>query len=647
MPPAEIPWRAWRIARNRFGRCRQWTKTEDLPLVKVWNGECSADAFRSRDLGFPPIPAAEDIAKWPAAWREATVAEAENLLAHRFSFFALERKPLGATIDWNKDYSSGKSAPLGYAPALDYRDADMVGDVKYIWELGRMQHLARLAQAWLLTREDRFAAEIVGQITDWIRQCPHMMGIHWTSPMEAGLRIISWTWAFHLIRAWQGMTNEFCRLIARSVHQHLVFIDRNYSLFSSANNHLIAEASGAYFAAAYWSGLKHSPRWKSRARNHLVCECKRQNYADGVNKEQTFAYQFFIWDLFLIPVLMGRALGEDFPVSYWNRLERMAEFLAWVSDSSGNTPNVGDEDEGMAVDLGGNPQRPVIGLLNSAAIVWQRRDFKRWAGDGLDRKTAWQTDASKPYRHEGGSETRIEAETPRGSRSFVEGGYHVLRHGNSAEDEVLLLFDVGPLGCPRTAAHGHADALSLLLHLGGQPVLIDPGTYSYQNTPRRRYFRATAQHNTLCFPDGDQGQYLNRFLWGKRPKVSLLRADVKGTPQVIEGEVLWWDGPTHRRKIEFSPDSSTLKIEDAWNGPAPPVIRFCLSPDVTVAISGATCLVDGARMRLIVRNNSAPMELETAEISPRCYHLQPTRRLAIHPAEAVGHSITTISWEHR
>jgi heparinase II/III-like protein len=684
MRPAEVPWRAWRMARNRLGGYCHWPAAEDMPLAAVWSGDCSRELLGSRKVEFPPIPDERSRAKWPADWRRATIAEAEDLLAHRASFFAFERQPLGDPIDWNRDYASEKRVPTGYAPALDYRNPDEVGDVKYIWELGRMQHLTRLAQAWSLTHDDRFAQEIVDQIADWIGQCPWMMGIHWTSPMEAGLRLISWTWAFHLIRQWPGLTDDFCRLIVRSVWQHLRFIDGNYSLFSSANNHLIAEASGAYLAAAYWSGLKGAARWKTRAKKHLVRQCQRQNHADGVNKEQAFGYQVFVWDLLLIPALMGTA-GEDkfparfkkgsgtvaataghrpkvgrvlrttvpdpflnlagFPKSYFDRLERMAEFLAWVSDCRGNTPNVGDEDDGLAVNLGGDRRRPVLSLLDTAASVWQRDDFRRWAGNVPAEKTAWLLGTLNLSNQDHPEATAGEP-ARRVSRSFPEGGYHVLRHG-ADDEEVLIVFDTGPLGWPATAAHGHADALSLLLHLGGQPVFVDPGTFSYQDTPRRHYFRATAQHNTLCFGHHDQGEYVNRFLWGKRPEVEFLRADIGEELSLLETQVVWWNGARHSRQLTISPQAGRLRIRDIWDGPEPPAIRFCLAPSLSPELSGELCVIQTENALLTLENDSAPIEIEQAEISPRCYHRRPTHRVCIRPATAAGETVSILTWEFK
>ena len=68
------------------------------------------------------------------------------------------------------------------------------------------------------------------------------------------------------------------------------------------------------------------------------------------------------------------------------------------------------------------------------------------------------------------------------SQQFPDGGYTVLRSGEGAEEQLLLL-DHGPLGYLSIAAHGHADALSLVMHLGGRPVLVDPGTFTYHEQP--------------------------------------------------------------------------------------------------------------------------------------------------------------------
>lgn len=640
MSPMELPWRAWRIGRARAGSMRRWPTATDVEIGVVWSGSCTSKTLVAREVNFPFTATPEQMATWPTEWRERCLSEAGDMLAHRFSFFMFEREPFGDAIDWHCDYASGKRVPLDYSGRLDYRDSSRVGDVKVTWELSRMQHLTRLAQAWRWSRDERFPREIVAQITNWIENNPWMYGINWTSSMECALRLISWTCAFHWIRDWSGLTDAFCRLLVASIHQHLATISSSYSLFSSANNHLIAEAGGAFMAASYWSGLTHARQWKEQARHHLVRECLRQNHPDGVNFEHTFPYQFFVWDLLLIPALMGRSLGEDFPPEYWDRLEKMAEFLAWLSDSSGNTPNVGDQDDGVTLNAGGDFSKPVRSVLALAGRVFKRSDFLACSGPQLEEKSAWLLGPITTPRHS--------TALGRRSRSFPIGGYHVLRSNQDPTFEALLLFDVAPIGDSVTGVHGHADALSIILHLDGQPFLSDPGTYSYQNTPLRHFFRATAQHNTLCFEGHDQAEYLNRFMWGRRPNVKLICCDFGAEKGIVAGRVKWWTGGVHERRVEFDFEARWAQLHDSWHGGADAFLNFTVAPQIQVSrLSERECRLTGERVSLMMDFVDRGVELSPMEFSPRCYRKQQATRIRVPLPEQQGNITTTLTWEIR
>ena len=66
-----------------------------------------------------------------------------------------------------------------------------------------------------------------------------------------------------------------------------------------------------------------------------------------------------------------------------------------------------------------------------------------------------------------------------------------------------LLF-AGSFGLDPLYAHAHADALSFNLSYGGRQFLVDPGTYCYDWSEWRRYFRSTAAHNTVRIDGLDQ-----------------------------------------------------------------------------------------------------------------------------------------------
>jgi hypothetical protein len=82
----------------------------------------------------------------------ATYVQAADRIAHGFlDIFALRGVQLGAPPRWNRDPKSGIEAPLAFGKLLDYRNPDVVGDIKYLWEPNRHLHLVTLAQAYALT----------------------------------------------------------------------------------------------------------------------------------------------------------------------------------------------------------------------------------------------------------------------------------------------------------------------------------------------------------------------------------------------------------------------------------------------------------------------------------------------------------------
>ena len=133
--------------------------------------------------------------------------------------------------------------------------------------------------------------------------------------------------------------------------------------------------------------------------------------------------------------------------------------------------------------------------------------------------------------------------------------------------EIWCRCDGGPHGFLATAAHAHADALSIEVRHDGVEILADPGTYCYHGEPEwRSYFRSTRGHNTIELAGVDQSRSGGPFLW-VRPARTRIVAVERGD----DGEVLAWcaehDGYTTRnaagRRIAGRCDSSAAN--DAWS----------------------------------------------------------------------------------
>ena len=568
MSAQEVAWRMTTTLRDALDRGR----------VALGPSTCAADAMSSpldefrpgftvtpRALaGCPGAPAEWDGGRWPAAWLQPLLAHADRIAAGQLSFFDLDACAVGRPIDWNRDYGSGKCAPLTFAAWLDYRDFATVGDAKFVWEPNRHHQLVVLGRAYRASGKRRYAAAVVEQLTSWLEQCPFGLGMNWRSPLELAVRLINWVWALDLIRPAEVVDSALQSRVHRAVYDHLREITRKYSRGSSANNHRVGEAAGVFIAARYFQGLRNAERWAAAARDMLCEEIIAQTHADGGSREQAPGYQAFVVQFFLLAGLVGRWTRLAFPPAYEDRLEKMIEFGAGLLEGGNSVPSFGDGDDGYVLDLG-RPEGDWQAWLPVAAVLFERSDFKKVAGE-YSQCAAWLLGAAGQEefaRLPSAADTQLLA-----PRAFPATGYYLLQHGPAdGAGGISVVFDCGELGFGPLAAHGHADALSFVLRAFGVDVLVDPGTYDYFTFPQwRSYFRSTRAHNTVEVDGLDQSVMEGPFLWGARARARCVawHPNDKGGRVIGEhdGYARLSDPVIHRRALELDGPGRALTIQD-------------------------------------------------------------------------------------
>jgi len=555
MAPAEILWRLHGAGRDAIDRVR--LRTGWSPGVRRWPSHAdSRPRFRLTDV---PVGELRQNAIGRAAFLRSLLARADAVCAHRLEFLSLEGVDAGPAIDWNRDYERGTRAPLVFSGSIDYRDPERAGDAKLVWELNRHHELVVLARAYRATGDSRYAAEIVAQLESWVEQCPFGRGMNWRSPLELGIRVINWAWALDFVEE-SGLVGAAVReRVQRAVNQHVWDISRKYSRGSSANNHRIGEAAAVFIATSYFDVPRREARRRA-AQKILLHEIVSQTFADGGTREQAFGYHLFVIQFFLLAGLIARRSGEDMPAYYWERLERMLEF-AGVLCEAGDPPAFGDADEGRVLDLGGG--NDARWLLAVGAVLFGRGDFKRWSGGeaeavlwllGTEGRRAFEALPSGPA---------VSALT---SRGFPDSGRYLLQSGqHGADDSMSVLFDCGAMGFPPLVAHGHADALSFALRVGGADLLVDPGTYDYFSFPKyRAYFRSSAAHNTVVVDGRDQARMVGSFLWDKPVRAWCVTWQPSACGGMVTGQhdgyLSLADPVTHRRTLVLN--GTTLEIRD-------------------------------------------------------------------------------------
>ena len=153
-----------------------------------------------------------------------------------------------------------------------------------------MHHLTVLAAAFSLSGDEHYATRVASHLRSWWAQNPFLSGVHWTSGIEAGLRLVSWVWVRRLLDGWAGAAELFERNeVARAQiwwHQHYLASFRSRG--SSANNHVIAEAVGLLVGALAFdlvrgeSSLGRRGRTGSRTRAEEQYLPQRRQSRDGL-----------------------------------------------------------------------------------------------------------------------------------------------------------------------------------------------------------------------------------------------------------------------------------------------------------------------------------------------------------------------------
>src|SRR5260370_6041311 len=120
---------------------------------------------------------------------ERILHQAEDGLRHRVDLLGSGPIDLGARIDWHRDYKTGLSWPVAYCRNIAYCNPSRPSDVKFPWEVSRLQWLIPAGQAYMLTGEERFAEEARGVIEQWIEANPYARGVNVRCTREVALAI--------------------------------------------------------------------------------------------------------------------------------------------------------------------------------------------------------------------------------------------------------------------------------------------------------------------------------------------------------------------------------------------------------------------------------------------------------------------------
>jgi hypothetical protein len=579
MSPAEVAWRARDQALKAMWSRRQVSREQ------MGAGAPARPSERRFTAVLPPHTAA----RVPEEAKKAVLAAADQLLRGEWEVLGVGRTDL-AQPDWFYDPVTGRRAPADcYAFRINHRCEAETGNIKQVWEVSRLQHLTLLATAWFLSHDEAYAQRVADQLGSWWRENPFLSGVHWTSGIEIGIRLISLTWIRRLLDEWPDVVGHFERneLAVQQIGWHQQYLAAFRSRGSSANNHVIAEAAGQLVASCAFPWFPESRRWRRSAARLLERELVRNTFPSGIGRELASDYHCFVAELALVAAVEAEAAGCPLSDGLWQRLCAMVDSGAALLDERSQPPRQGDGDEGRALLLDAPRANRWPFLLALGEAVFGRLDW--WPHTAPDASSSIMAALAGTPREAAGRPARR-------PWHFADAGTTILRAARNQEPEIWCRCDGGPHGYLSIAAHAHADALAVEVRYGGVDILADPGTYCYHGEPEwRSYFRSTIAHNTVEIAGRNQSGEGGPFLW-------LRHANAREVSVQDIGDAAEWtaehDGylslkPSawHRRCVLLDRASRTVDIVDEIGGSLELRLAFHLGPDVHAQLDGASAML--------------------------------------------------------
>lgn len=500
--------------------------------------------------------------------------EADAIVQRQVTIFG-QVYALGPKIDWHADPRTGVRWPLEHFTRTLLRRGNG-SDVRMVWELNRLHHLAALGRAYALTDDERYAEEFLIQIASWYEENPPRFGVNWTVAMEVAIRAVNIVAAFEMFRASPHMTDEAVELILKMLLAHGRFIRSNLEFsHRGTSNHYLSNLIGLFVIGMTVPELGESGAWVKLSTPRLLKEMDRQVLADGVDYEGSTGYHRLVLEIYALFFSLSHANGLEIPGRYWERLEAMFDFVRAYVKPDRTAPIIGDSDDGRLIRFKERPASDHSYLNSVAAVLLESEEFKQ--SSRMDEEALWWfgEDGREAF------ESLPASESGPSSQAFPQAQIFIQR-----TDSIYAIIDCGDHGARGYGSHAHSDALSFEAFCMGRTFLRDPGTFVYTASSRwRNLFRSTAYHNTVQIDGEDISRVTEGQLFALGPNV---RPRVNRWECTPERDTLDADHDSytrlprpvvHRRIIMLDKREGYWAVEDIFTGEGPHQFEFFFNFD--------------------------------------------------------------------
>ncbi len=408
------------------------------------------------------------------------ITEADQILAGTITLFGVLKQELRFPNQQNAKHWS-----------TFYGDQFEGKDIKFTWEPARFSWAIKLAQAFLISKDEKYAEFLWKKIEEFFSINPAFLGVQYFSAQEVAMRIINLSYCVSILRDAKSTTKERLRLFSSMVETHTFRIPSTLS-YSKAqnNNHLLSEAVGLYTAGIILKDHSKAKRWQKLGLKTFEYAIQHQIAVDGAYSQHSVRYHRLMLELvnwmFVVCLFSEDNISDK-------SMKLIKNSVIWLSSlcnpDNGKCPNLGPNDGAYLMPFSTaeyDDYRPVLQLSSflflNMSLYNNKESFSnlQWLAfnqDKLELKNEFYSFQNKNVIH--------------GIQSYAY--FRVEKFTNRP---------------------GHADQFHFDLWYKGINVLLDAGTFSYNsNSPWNNPLSNTFYHNIVSVEYSNQMTRGGKFLW--------------------------------------------------------------------------------------------------------------------------------------
>jgi hypothetical protein len=410
-----------------------------------------------------------------------------------------------------------------------------------------------------LLDENMSKQEGLALMDDFISQVNSLKNAN--EPYPISLRILNWV---KFLQQYEIEDPKYIRFIVSDLD--LLSRIPEYHLMG---NHLLENGFALYFGGTV-TGLYN---YSSLGKGILLAELDEQILADGGHFERSPMYHLILLERLLDCVNV--AIPNEKDESFLEFLKLKAQKMVhWI-----NAFSFADKTYAMVNDAAYDIAKPLPVVLDYAAML------------GFDVTNITQLN---------------------------ESGYRKL---SDAHFEMVI--DVGDIGPDYIPGHAHSDTLSFVLDYEGNPIIVDTGTSTYEDSDRRQLERSTQSHNTVMLNGIEQTEVWAAFRVARRAKASILKDSTNHVIATHDGYIRL--GLHHTRSFQLK--NSVIEITDELNKCTSAEAWIHFHPSVKVTQLGSDSFLAG-NLRIEISDFDS-IEMESYQFASGFNLLTEAQRLHI------------------